>query len=557
MLRRTILSIAAGIALVLLFATTSAAQADDYSYARVVRLSYVEGDVQIARPDQQGWQKAFINMPLKQDFAIATTNGRAQIEFENGTTAYLAENSVLQFTELALSEGGYITKLTLTQGTGTFCPKLKSSDSFLILTPQLQVTIPERAEVRLDVFSDGSSIRVLEGNASVESPAGAQTLDKGRTLAYSTASPDQVEVKANPVADNWDHWVETCENAYVYGYSQTLQYASAPFQYGMADLSRYGSWNYFSGYGYGWQPFGCSPSWSPFFRGFWQYYPGLGWTWISYEPWGWVPYHFGNWIFQPGCGWFWYPGYSNSFDYWNPAPVEWVHYKGRIGWAPLPRGTPFPVRYRPVVLSGGKKLGRGKPVKILEGGAEDKIQVLPGPPLPNGEFAKLAHGAGQLRPVLPGSNVKGISDAFRGGGHALVPTGPGAPAPGGGSRPVIAPPIHALPRHITPPPRIGPPMRLHERGNPPARPSPPARVTPPSPRNTAPPPPRPQPRINPPRPQPPPRQSAPPPRPAPPPPPPRPEPKPPAFSSAHFATPHFAPPAPAPVGHANSDKHQR
>jgi hypothetical protein len=552
MLRRTILSITAGIALILLLATPGAAQADDYSYARVVRLSYVEGDVQIARPDQQGWQKAFANMPLEQDFAVGTTNGRAQIEFENGATAYLGENSVLQFTELALSNGGRITKLTLTQGTGTFYAKLTSSDSFVILTPLVQVTIPERAEVRLDVFNDGSSISVLEGNASVESPAGAQMAGKGRTLAYSTGSPDQVEVKASPAPDDWDHWVEARENALAYGSSQTLQYTSAPFQYGMSDLSRYGSWNYFSGYGYGWQPFGCSPGWSPFFDGFWQFYPGLGWTWISFEPWGWVPYHFGNWIFQPSCGWFWYPGYSNSFVYWNPAPVEWVHYRGRIGWAPLRKGTPFPVRYRPVVMSGGKKLGRGKPVKILEGDAEDKIRVLSGPPLPNGEFTSLAHGAGQLAPVLPGSHVEGISDAFRGGGNALVPTGPGAPTPGVGSRPVVAPPMRTLPPHITPPPRVGPPMRLPERGNPSAPPSPPARVTPPpSPRNTAPQPPPPQPRINPPPPQPPPHQSA------PPPPPPRPEPKPPAFSSAHFATPHFAAPAPAPADHATDGRHPR
>src|SRR6266852_4287287 len=81
-------------------ATPAGVNAYDYSYARVVRLSYVQGEVQIARPDQQGWETAYVNTPIQQGFTIGTNNGRAEVEFESGATAYIAENSVVQFTEL-------------------------------------------------------------------------------------------------------------------------------------------------------------------------------------------------------------------------------------------------------------------------------------------------------------------------------------------------------------------------------------------------------------------------------------------------------------------------
>src|SRR5712692_2195104 len=125
-----------------------AASAYDYTYARVVRLSLVDGDVQVARPraendDQStdsGWEQAVVNLPIQQGFSVATGQGRAEIEFENGATARLADNSLLQFTELALSNGGRITRLTLTQGTATFYANLSRGDSFVVASPHLQVS---------------------------------------------------------------------------------------------------------------------------------------------------------------------------------------------------------------------------------------------------------------------------------------------------------------------------------------------------------------------------------------------------------------------------------
>ena len=93
MLRRPVLSIAILACSVLLAVSASAQQytastsAQEYSYARVVRLSYVEGDVQVLRPEAESWEEGLLNLPIRQGYILSTGLGRAEIEFESGATA--------------------------------------------------------------------------------------------------------------------------------------------------------------------------------------------------------------------------------------------------------------------------------------------------------------------------------------------------------------------------------------------------------------------------------------------------------------------------------------
>src|SRR5579864_6326971 len=85
--------------------------------SRIARLSFTQGDVQVLRPDED-WQVAEINLPLQQGFRLATTDGRAEVQFESGLILRLAEDSILEFTQLEIgANSGRITRLNLTQGT--------------------------------------------------------------------------------------------------------------------------------------------------------------------------------------------------------------------------------------------------------------------------------------------------------------------------------------------------------------------------------------------------------------------------------------------------------
>ncbi|MCL4524318.1 MAG: FecR family protein, partial [Acidobacteria bacterium] len=267
----------------------------DYSYARIVRLSYVAGDVQVQRPEDIGWDDALANLPIRQGYQISTRQGRAEIEFESGAVVRLAEDTHLEFTELALADGARLTQLRLLRGTATFYANLSNEDRFSVATPYLTVILPRNARFRIDANDEGATVSVLKGDVTVEALGASYRVNKNRAFLFR-ASDEQVTLARAPEPDAWDRWVEDRENVLSASrQAVSLRYARAPFSYGMYDLDYYGGWYNLPGYGYGWQPRGISIGWSPYCSGRWMHVGGF-WTWISFEPWGWTPYHYGNWI---------------------------------------------------------------------------------------------------------------------------------------------------------------------------------------------------------------------------------------------------------------------
>ena len=77
------------------------------SQIRIVRLSDVHGDVQIDRNTGQGYEKAFLNLPLTQGVKIQTKqDGRAEAEFEDGSTVRITPDAMIEFPQLSLRDSG-------------------------------------------------------------------------------------------------------------------------------------------------------------------------------------------------------------------------------------------------------------------------------------------------------------------------------------------------------------------------------------------------------------------------------------------------------------------
>src|SRR5690348_16044626 len=111
--RASFLSLFSASLLLVLSAVVQPAAADS-SHARIIRLSLVQGDVRFTREahgdplaDQKAvWERAEANLPVRQGYVLATDNGRAEVEFENGAAAFLDANTVLEFYDLSLEEIG-------------------------------------------------------------------------------------------------------------------------------------------------------------------------------------------------------------------------------------------------------------------------------------------------------------------------------------------------------------------------------------------------------------------------------------------------------------------
>ncbi len=304
--------------LVLVAALVLAPSACADSYVRIVRLSLVDGPVQIDRATGQGFEKAIMNMPITQGVKLSTPDdARAEVEFEDGTTLRLAPNTEVAFPELGLrSTGARFTTVVVAQGTAYFNVRHKGKDEFQVAFDNRQVRIDHDVHFRLDLTGGNPELAVFSGELHVAGPQERATVKKNETLTLDLGDAGRYDLARNVAPEPYDSW-DTDRLQYASQYATSSYTANSPYYYGASDLNYYGAWSYWPGYGMLWRPFGVGYGWDPFYNGAWCWYPGFGYTWVSTYPWGWTPYRYGSWFFVPGYGWAWQPG---AWGTWYTVP---------------------------------------------------------------------------------------------------------------------------------------------------------------------------------------------------------------------------------------------
>lgn len=164
----------------------------DKNDEREVYLAYVQGDVRLStgkdhRPElNQPWEQALAGNPIEEGYALATGDGRMEIEFENGSTIYLAENSLLLFEELSAPGDRIISRMSLATGTATFALQSGDKEFFLIDTPTNHLSLSPRETLfsRIDAYLDATAVSPQGEKGEDVSLSGAPAfqLKKGKTL---------------------------------------------------------------------------------------------------------------------------------------------------------------------------------------------------------------------------------------------------------------------------------------------------------------------------------------------------------------------------------------
>ncbi len=281
------------------------------SQARIVRLSDVQGSVEIDKNTGVGFEKAFLNLPVTQGTQIKTgEDGRAEIEFEDGSSMRLTPKTSIQFSTLgAADSGAHTSEVNLTEGMVYVNWLAKNSDQFTLNFAREKVTLDHPAHIRVDASPEIADLAVLKGDVMVDGSDGQLKVDKKKTATFDVADNDKSKIE-NKVAeaplDDWD------KEASAY-HDQYAKNNSSPYGYGTSDLNYYGSYTNVPGYGMMWQPYFTGVGWDPFMDGAWGFYPGYGYMFASAYPWGWLPYRYGNWMFVPSYGWMWQPGGWNTW----------------------------------------------------------------------------------------------------------------------------------------------------------------------------------------------------------------------------------------------------
>ncbi len=288
---------------------------------RVVRLSDVEGTVQIVRENRTEFSHAMMNMPVAQGSSVETgPDGRAEIEFEDGSVTRITPNSSLNLEKLATSPNGVL-ETTLRQQSGLVYYELRSDPqtSYTVAIGQGTVTPKVNSTFRVDLGATPPAVAVIDGNVQV---AGASDnyqaqVHQGQTIEFHPSASSQYTVADGIIPNGFDQWndqrdEEAAKQAANQTPARVQQGAGSVMDsgvgYGWGDLDSYGGWYPLPGYGMVWQPYGAGPGFDPYGFGGWANVGGFGISWVSGYPWGWLPFQCGGWSYIGSFGWGWMPG---------------------------------------------------------------------------------------------------------------------------------------------------------------------------------------------------------------------------------------------------------
>jgi len=320
------LPIAAALASALLLAVPSFAD----SQARIVRLSDVQGDVHIDRNSGQGFEKAFLNLPITQGVKLKTgKDARAEVEFEDGSTLRITPETNIEFPVLSLRDSGAkVSTVNLEKGMAYVNFQGAKNDEFAVTFGQQKLTLPRPVHLRIETEASKAAVAVFKGQVQISTPGGPVDVSKNETATFDLAHGDRETLAKNVEPSPYDSWDKQQEQYYDRYASNGSVGSTSPYAYGATDLNYYGSFFNLAGYGMFWQPYFIGAGWDPFLNGAWAFYPGYGYGWVSAYPWGWTPYHYGSWRFLPDRGWAWQPGgswspYNTRLSVQNP-PTKFV-----------------------------------------------------------------------------------------------------------------------------------------------------------------------------------------------------------------------------------------
>jgi Family of unknown function (DUF6600)/FecR protein len=296
---------------------------DHYSHARIVRISYVDGQVRIDHG--QGYESATMNVPVTEHNWLQTrSDGWAEVQFEDGSMVRVAPDTVIAFTELSRSSSGStVSTVDLDQGEAEFKVAQRGDSEFHVTVKNKTISLGGSAAFRVtSTNADPLEVAVWKGEVAIrDSESGGEVaVKKNETFTLDPTDVSQYALDKGAEADGLDQWSKERDD-YLSTYAARGGYSQSPYQYGTGDLNYYGAYSDDPGYGTVWQPNGVNINWSPFGNGYWAYSPGFGYTWVSAYPWGWLPFRYGNWVFINGRGWCWVPG---NWQRWHTGPT-WVN----------------------------------------------------------------------------------------------------------------------------------------------------------------------------------------------------------------------------------------
>jgi len=301
-----------------------------------LRISLIEGDVQVKTPEAGDWGPAAVNGPLMEgDQVWVPEGGRAELQLNTGSVIRLDRNSSLQI----LSMDRDSSQFYLSQGHAYLFYDAPRGSVIQVDTPDASNHAYERAIFRIDTSEEypTTDIAVYKGYVEEESRIGTMRINAGDMLTVGQDTNGEVAPMGPP--DEWEAWNRERNDWLLAGREARLAPLPPELRAYSSDFDTGGRWVVVPDFGNCWIPTAVGPDWAPYRYGRWVWISG-DYVWISDEPWGWAPYHYGRWAFVTNVGWCWVPPVAGEV-FWSPGYVGWVRTGNYVAWVPLAPGEVY------------------------------------------------------------------------------------------------------------------------------------------------------------------------------------------------------------------------
>jgi len=297
-----------------------------------MRISLIEGDVQIMTPDSGDWGYASINTPLAEGDQVWVPDGaRVELQLNSGTYIRLDHSSALQI----LSMDKDSSQFYLSQGYAYIYYNAPGRSVIQIDTPDASTRAFNKAIFRIDMSEQYTDVAVYKGYVETENQVGRTRINAGQMVSLGQNTYGELAPMGSP--DEWEQWNKMRNDRLLASRGASSGYLPAELSAYSYDFDSYGRWVNVPQYGNVWTPtISVGVSWSPYRDGRWIWRGG-DYVWVGFEPWGWAPYHYGRWSFAINIGWFWVPPVAREV-YWSPGYVGWVRTADYVAWVPLAPG---------------------------------------------------------------------------------------------------------------------------------------------------------------------------------------------------------------------------
>jgi hypothetical protein len=292
-----------------------------------VRISFLEGEVQMRTTETGDWVPAAVNTPLDEgDELWVPDGGRMEFQLNTGTAVRLDQNTALQILTLERDSSQFY----LTEGHIYVDHNAPRGNVIQFDTPVSSLRSYDRAVFRVDVPDQYTDVSVFRGTVDAEDVDGRTRVNAGRTLTLGEGR--EAELALIGRADEWQNWNTERDRRFA-SRGDSYRYLPEELRVYASDLDDNGRWVQVPEYGFVWVLRAVAADWAPYRTGRWMWRGG-DYVWISYEPWGWAPHHYGRWAHAPRIGWFWVPPQRRQV-YWGPGYVGWVRTRDQVAWVPL------------------------------------------------------------------------------------------------------------------------------------------------------------------------------------------------------------------------------